>query len=365
MVDFVGFFGDHKKKLREDLQKKLESVGDIDLELEDLDVGLEDIFNSLGDTFDSLGETFDSISDSEYGSSNGYTGASRQAEEHDQRYRMRVALAEDRAKLRADMKKMKKNLKKSMPRGKVNIQSGGKNSNNISVSGSDSVSISGTNGNLTMKIGNMRENSFKHKLTIREPNTDTITIVRYYDENNFSVFNDEQSGSFNINDVSIRNIKRYIRDDIEQHKTPDRTDDVIERLRKIRHDAGMDESSADEEFFREVESTDTTESFHDPIFLKRTWGGESGLPMEFDESAKITVSGYNAFGRKYEVKINGTAIYVPTIESLMDYCYIGDHLDAFIQMRSPAEKVILLKIIDGLIALKIAEPHHIGIKELL
>lgn len=334
-------------------------------------VDFDEMFrDAIGDSLDSLGDTIDSLNEDTVG----YTGASKRQEMKEQHKRM---MAKERDKVKKERKKLKDQLD-SLPRDIVDlsktlaIQTAGRNSNNISLSGSESVSISGTNGNLTMKIGNMRENTFKHKLVIREPNTDTTTTVRYYDENNFSASNDEHSGSLNVNDASLKAIKRHIRDDIRRHDHDDlaglhdKAPDHAAQLRKLRKLANMvAPPPIDEELFREIELRDTEESFGDPIFLERTWGGESGLPIEFDEDAKVTVSAHNVFGRKYGVKINGIAIYVPTVEDLMDYCWIGDHLDAFIEMRSPAEKVILLKIIDGLIALEIAEPHHTGIKQLL
>ena len=396
MADFSSWFSnDGRKSLAKFLDDELlENIGKIKMDTEDLDVDLEDIFDSLGDTFDSLEKSFDSITDGEYGGDQGlYGGGSGE----DARKRTRASLAadrmrmkedmratkarlrEDRAKLKADMKKMKKNLKKSLPRGPVNIQSGGRN--NISVSGNESISISGSNGNLTMKVGNMKSKHFEHHLIIREPNTDTTTYVEYFDVDNFSIQNDEYSGT--INDATISKVKAYIRDDIRRHRRKNGgEEDILGRIRAIRRSAGMDtesrppppkpqmpptESFKEHEVFAEYDKPHQSVPPHEcePLFLSRTWKGDKGEPMEFDEGAKVTVSGHNAFGRKYEVKINGNAIYVPEIENLMDYCYVGDHLDTFLEMRSPAEKAILLKIIDGLIAMKIAEPHHEGIKELL
>jgi hypothetical protein len=380
---------------------------DTDSVLEDLDVELEDIFDSLGDTFDSLGDTFDSLSDggnNEYGGDSGLyggdTGASRREEQRtniraklaSDRERMKAdmratkaRLREDKAKLKADMKKMKKNLKRSIHSGSgssnvmIGHNSGG--GNNISVSGNESISISGSNGNLTMTVGNMSPSKFKHSIIIRDVERAIHTTVDYFDDENFTMTNDQYSGSFNVNDATMSKVKAHIRDDIRRRRRKGE-DDTIGRLRAIRISAGMDtesrppppepqmpqnESFKEHEVFTEYDKPHQSVPPHEcePLFLSRTWKGDKGEPMEFDEGAKVTVSGHNAFGRKYEVKINGNAIYVPEIENLMDYCYVGDHLDTFLEMRSPAEKAILLKIIDGLIAMKIAEPHHEGIKELL
>ncbi len=406
MADLMGWFsGIDRKSLRELLEIEVKKgLNDIKLDTEELDVELEDIFDSLGDTFDSLGDTFDSLggtgdSDSYGGSAGGYTGSSRREEE---RGKMRAALAadrkrmkenmqatkarlkEDRARMKADMKRMKQDLKKSRRGGPVNIQSGG--GNNISVSGNESISISGSNGNLTMTVGNMSPSKFKNSITIRDDKRDIRTTVDYFDGENFTMTNDQYSGAFNVNDATMSKIKAHIRDDIRRRRHKGE-DDTIGRLRAIRRLAGMDTESRPpppepqmppNESFKEheLQSADVFTEYDkphqsvpphkcEPLFLTRTWKGDKGEPMEFDEGAKVTVSGHNAFGRKYEVKINGNAIYVPEIENLMDYCYVGDHLDTFLEMRSPAEKAILLKIIDGLIAMKIAEPHHEGIKELL
>jgi hypothetical protein len=379
---------DKLSKMVDDSRHEFNTKLNVDLGLEDLDVELEDIFDSLGDTFDSLGDTFDSLTDgnNEYGGDSGlYAGDTGSSRREEQRTKIRAKLAsdreqmkasmratkarlrEDKAKLKADMKKMKKNLKNSLPRGRVNIQSNTQSGggNNISVSGNESISISGSNGNLTMTVGNMSPSKFKNSITIRDDKRDIRTIVEYFDAENFTMTNDQYSGAFNVNDATMSKVKAHIRDDIRKRKIRN----TFEQLRPPPPKPQMppNETFKEHEVFTEYDKPHQSVPPHEcePLFLSRTWKGDKGEPIEFDEGAKVTVSGHNAFGRKYEVKINGNAIYVPEIENLMDYCYVGDHLDTFLEMRSPAEKAILLKIIDGLIAMKIAEPHHEGIKELL
>lgn len=365
----MAWYDPKKPSLRQRLDSLKRTGLDVELELEDLDVELDDIFESLGDTFNELGDTFDSLLDApeppDYGGKSldqlrgEYTGENRRAR---------------------NLGRLKDRMKKSKSRGTVNIQSGGGKSNNISVSGSESVSISGSNGNLTMKIGNISEKHFVHKLKLTDHKNMNTTHIKYYDENNFTVHNDEFSGAFNVNDAAIKNIKHYIRTDIEQRNTaPDGPPNYIEGTRPPNTYSSMHELSPDLDimappFDTEGDPFDEYDKPHqspppphkcEPLFVSRTWKGEKGKPIEFDEGAKVTVSGHNAFGRKYEVKINGNAVYIPEIENLMDYSYSGDHLDTFLEMCSPAEKVVLLKIIDGLIAMKIAEPYHEGIKQLL
>jgi len=377
-------------KILDDPRHEFKTNLNVDLGLEDLDVELDDLFESLGDTFDSLGDSFDSLLDdsgkSLYDMHDQYTGASKRERE---REKMRAELAADRErmkidlhasksrmkaekeKMKADMKQMKKDLKKSLPGGDLTTS-------NINVTGEDGVSISSSNGKFTMRVGN--NTRYKHSIVIRDNLNDIRSAVDYLDDKNFTVTNDEFSGSININDNSVAKIKAHIRDDIQRRERRDRIRRPPPPMPQMppntsfrEHELSPDLDIMAPPFDTEGGTFDEYDKPHqsapphtcEPLFVSRTWKGEKGKPVEFDEGAKVTVSGHNAFGRKYEVKINGNAIYVPEIENLMDYCYVGDHLDTFLEMRSPAEKVILLKIIDGLIAMKIAEPHHEGIKELL
>ena len=374
----MAWYDPKKPSLRQRLDSIKRTGLDVELELEDLDVELDDIFESLGDTFNELGDTFDSLLDApeppDYGGHSldqlrgEYTGENRRAR---------------------NLGRLKERVRKSRARGTVNIQSGGGKSNNISVSGSESVSISGSNGNLTMKIGNISEKHFVHKLKLTDHKNMNTTHIKYYDENNFTVHNDEFSGAFNIDDATIRNIKHYIRTDREQRsKAPEGPSNYIEGNRSPppmpqmppntsfrEHELSPDLDIMAPPFDTEGDPFDEYDKPHqsatplsDPIFLSRTWRGEKGEPVELDENANVTVSGHSAFGRKYEVKINGNAIHVPTVENLMEFCFNGGDpnlRNAFVEMRSPTEKIILQKIFKGLIAMKIAEPHHVGINELL
>lgn len=382
------FSGPVSKTLRErldiEIAKGLNDVKlDTDLEMTDLD----DIFDSLGDTFDSLGETFDSLVDDSsqgyHGGDIGYTGASEREAQRDKirrelasdRERMKVEMRANKSRMKAEsqrlkieMKEMKKRLKKSLPRGTVNIQSGG--SNNISISSGDNISISTTNGNTSVKVGNVAEKHFIHKTRLYEPNTNCNTHVTYYDADNFRVTNDESSPSFNLNDTSLRQIKSAIRADIKHHEKQ-AGNEILKRIRERTEPPEPrmppNESFKEHELYSPYIPIETKQSYEaEPILLARNWKGDRGKPIEFDEDAKVTMTGRSMFGRKYEVKIDGTAIHVPTIESHMKFCFEGDHLSYFSEMRKrPGEKAIFLAIIKGLIAMKIAEPHHMAIKQVL
>ena len=393
-----------RERLDTEIAKGLNDIKlDTDLEMTDLD----DIFDSLGDTFDSLGDTFDSLVDDSsqgyHGGDIGYTGASEREAHRDKirrelasdRERMKVEMRESKSrmkaegqKIKAEMKEMKKRLKKSLPRGTVNIQSGG--SNNISISSGDSISIATINGCTSVKVGNIAEKHFIHKTRLYEPNTNCNTHVTYYDADNFRVTNDESSPSFNLDDTSLRQIKSAIRADIKHHKQTD-----ARSIASMRAMAGMapegppnvsiggsgSGASFGDGASGATESSGRLNTYADyhaervnrlvpaepePILLERNWKGDSGKPIEFDEDATITMTGRSMFGRKYGVEINGTAIHVPSIEGFMIFCFEGDHLDYFSEMRKrPGEKAIFLKIINGLIAMDIAEPHHMAIKQVL
>jgi hypothetical protein len=390
------FSGPVSKTLRErldiEIAKGLNDVKlDTDLEMTDLD----DIFDSLGETFDSL---VDDSSQGYHGGDIGYTGASEREAQRDKirrelasdRERMKVEMRANKSRMKAEsqrlkieMKEMKKRLKKSLPRGTVNIQSGG--SNNISISSGDNISISTINGNTSVKVGNVAEKHFIHKTRLYEPNTNCNTHVTYYDADNFRVTNDESSPSFNLNDTSLRQIKSAIRADIKHHEKQ-AGNEIIDRIkRRGKEPKGPpnyiegerppppkpmmppNESFKEHELHNPYIPIETKQSYEaEPIFLARNWKGDRGEPIEFDEDAKVTMTGRSMFGRKYEVKIDGTAIHVPTIESHMKFCFEGDHLSYFSEMRKrPGEKAIFLKIINGLIAMDIAEPHHMAIKQVL
>lgn len=393
----MSFFSEYRKRLaREDLQKKLDSIADVDVKLEDLDVAmdLDSMFDALSDTFDELGDTFDDISGSTYLSGdNEYTGsgAAERAKASAERVRILAGAKAERVKAKAERKitlarakaeRTKAKAQRQQDRvtrqqsssGSNNIMIGhGGGNSNISVSGNESISISGTNGNLTMKIGNMRENKFKHKLKLTDNNTATTTHIRYFDENNFVMTNDEFSGS--INDATIKNVKHSIHADIHKHNAAKRppppepqmppNESFKEHELYTPYIPIKSEQPSRDMIWEEIEFQDAMEEFSEPLFRVRTWTGNRGKPIKFDEGARVTVSGHNSFGRKYEVKINETAIFVPTVEELMVFCYERNHIEAFVELSSTAEKAILLKIIDGLIATEIAEPHHIKIKELL
>ena len=224
-------------------------------------------------------------------------------------------------------------------------------------------------GETSITVGDS-DQSYAYEFTHNEPNTDTRVKVQYNDEYNYTV----HSNVLSIDtDYIVYRIQANMRSGRHKQsavpayhtsyvptnsKSPIREQLTDSLEAQIRKRVGLSDPKPEPEHIHE-------EPMDYNIFYTRTLFGKQGEPMDIRSDAEVSVSGHNIFGRKYEVRIDGNAIHVPFLERYMLNCYRMDNIDIFIEMRTDIDKVILGKVFKGLIAMNIAEPHHIAINELL
>jgi hypothetical protein len=102
-----------------------------------------------------------------------------------------------------------------------------------------------------------------------------------------------------------------------------------------------------------------------PLLWTRSLRGEKKDPLDFTPESKVTVAGHSMLGRKYEVAVDGTTIYILKIEEMMENCHQRGDLNVFVDGWTEDEKAIMDKVIDGLEALEIIEDHHKAVRELI
>jgi len=218
-----------------------------------------------------------------------------------------------------------------------------------SASGGVSTPRTITHSEHTTVIGEI-SNKYKHQFAYRDDKRSIYLTVHFNTPTQFCVKSDYDA--YIPTDEDITNIKRRIR----------------HYLKPKTSNSELEEKNGDEllDRMRKRVAKDKMKKYEtDTIFYARTLFGGQGKPIRFHEGSKVLVSGHNLFGRKYEVEIGGKTIYTPFLESYMERCQKHGVLDYFVEKRSDDEKVILKKIMECLVTLKIAEPHHLKILELL
>jgi hypothetical protein len=329
------------KRKHKSLQTKLDSLGDIDLGslLED---SMTDPLNALDEAVELLDGLFggdgdsDNAHDAYMGGTSSYTRGARGAGgsvhiSSGASARHNASMARHDAMMKRHGERLERHAAR-MERHREKIENIGKATRNPR-------HLSIGDGNLNIIVGDNSEH--KHTLKLRDTNTDTVITVTFRDEDNYAV----ESNTGTIPDTD--EIKRHIRNHLK-YPPPEMPEN---------------ETFTEHELSPRVETT--LAKFQNPLFWSRTWRGGKKEPIEITVDSKVTVSGHNMFGRKYEVTIDGTVIYVPNLENYLLHNHEFHNLDSFVEMCTDEEKVILSKIIDGLIALKIAETHHTELKELL
>jgi hypothetical protein len=325
------------KRKHKSLQSKLDSLGDIDLGslLED---SMTDPLNALDEAVELLDGLFggdgdsDNAHDAYMGGTSSYTrGAGGSVHTSSgANARHNASMARHDAMMKRHGERLERHAAR-MERHREKIDNIGKDHPRRHFHTRD--------GNLNIMVGD--NSNYKHTIKLRDTNTDTIITVTFTDENSYTVTSN--TGTIPNQDE----IKRHIRNHLK--KTPPKMPE--------------NETFKEHELSPRVETT--LAKFQNPLFWSRTWRGGKKEPIEITVDSKVTVSGHNMFGRKYEVTIDGTVIYVPNLENYLLHNHEFHNLDSFVEMCTDEEKVILSKIIDGLIALKIAETHHTELKELL
>jgi len=331
---------------RKSLKSKLDALGDIDLD-DFLDTVVADPLNALDDAMDEAVELLDGLfsgeeSHDKYGGSGGYTYPAPPPPPAPPAVR-RVGGARSRhdaAMAKHDVRMKKHNAKMATHMDKHNARMKNFDAKMKKLRGQSSSDF-----DVHSTHGIASGTKHKHTIKLRDINTDTTIVVTFNDENSYAVTSN--TGSVPNSDE----VKRHIRNHLKKTPTPTppkmpENETVYEH--ELSHRANL--SLAREQ---------------NPIFWSRTWTGGKKESIEINKDSKVTISGHNMFGRKYEVTVDGTAIHVPNVEGYMFHNYRYNNLDAFVEMCTDEEKEILRKIIDGLIALKIAETHHTELKELL
>jgi hypothetical protein len=296
---------------------------------------------------DAMAELTDVFGEGGYGGTGTYTGGSASGTGSGKSHGGAVTLASDMAKLRDDLQRMRHDLHNMHGRGLPNINEYG--------------------GLSTMQVG---KSSGKYKHTVRHFNPETYSeyIVEFDDGLNYRV-------TSNTGDtLSTGRIHRLITNKLREEAeaglrivAEDVHQQIVQRMRervnapkppKPRKSDIADELAAryEHQHFMEEKSE---------LFHFRTLLGGKGDPIALRTDASVAVSGRNMFGRKYTVKIDGNAMYVPKIELHLKYCFDDDRLVELVESRTDEEKQALKKLLEGLIALKIAEEHHTKLIELL
>ena len=272
-------------------------------DLEDLvEDALESPFNALEGIFDSLGDLFGE-SDLH---SDGTTSNVRN----------------DMEKLKADLHRMKRDLgrkKKAMPPCEPVMPP------NVSLS-----------GGATFSIGNTGK-KHKHFMKLKDEEGNFIEVT----------FN-------NPADLAIRTegtIDTHIMEEVKRH--------IRQQL--------SDKNSTNVPPTKETHGVEEPTRKRSPLLWTRSWRGERKNPLDpfSPTESKVTVAGHSMFGRKYEVAIDGTTIYIVKIEEMMENCHRRGDLDTFVDMWTDEEKAIMLKVFNGLEALEIIEDHHKAVRELI
>jgi len=219
-------------------------------------------------------------------------------------------------------------------------------------------------GEAIIQVG---KSSGKYKHTVRHFNPATYSeyIVEFDDGLNYRMTSNTGDA------LSTGQIKKLITNKLREEARKSRHNEVnqqiVQRMRervnapkppKPRKSDIADELSAryEHQHFMEEKSA---------LFHYRTLLGGKGDPPALRTDASVTVSASNMFGRKYTVEIDGNAMYVPKIELHLKYCFDDDRLAELVESRTEEERQVLKKLLEGLVALKIAEEHHIKLIQLL
>jgi len=229
----------------------------------------------------------------------------------------------DMEKLRSDLHKMKRDLEKG--KNAMRVPAEPVMPSNVSLSGGAVFSIGNT------------EKKHKHYMKLKDEEGNFIEVT-FNSPSDLSI---KTEG--NLDSELISEIKRHVRQQLRV-KEPNvlRTKETYE-----------------------VEEPTSKRS---PLLWTRSWRGDKKDPLDFSPTeSKVTVAGHSMLGRKYEVAVDGTTIYIVKIEEIMERRHQvgGDALDIFVESWTDDEKAIMLKVFDGLEALEIIEEHHEAARKLI